>query len=56
MNLASHDAVKLIMLKYDYLEENPDVDRKHLPWEDILFDEKEKVGPRTFRNMIFPWK
>ncbi len=56
MNLASHDAVKLIMLKYDYLEENPEIDRKHLPWEDILFDEKEKVGPRTFRNMIFPWK
>lgn len=56
MNLASHDAVKLMMLKYDYLEENPDVDRKHLPWEDILYDEKEKVGPRSLKSMIFPWK
>ena len=56
MNLASHDAVKLIMLKYDYLEENPDTDKRHLPWEDILFEEKEKVGPRSFRSMIFPWK
>ena len=56
MNLASHDAVKLIMLKYDYIEENPEIDRKHLPWEDILFEEKEKVGPRSFKNMIFPWK
>ena len=40
----------------DYLEENPDTDKKHLPWEDILFEEKEKVGPRSFRSMIFPWK
>lgn len=56
MNLASHDAVRLLMMKYDYLEENPDADRKHLPWTDILFDEEEKVGPRSFKNMIFPWK
>lgn len=56
MNIASHDAIKLMMLKYDYLEENPDADRKHLPWEDILYEEKEKVGPRSFKNMIFPWK
>ncbi len=56
MNLASHDAVKLLLKKYDYLEENPDADKKHLPWDDILFEEDEKVGPRSFKNMIFPWK
>lgn len=56
MNLASHDAIRLMMLKYDYLEENPDADRKHLPWEDILYEEREKVGPRSFKSMIFPWK
>lgn len=56
MNLASHDAVRLLMLKYDYLEEHPDADRRHLPWADILFDEEEKVGPRSFKSMIFPWK
>ena len=56
MNLACHDAIKLMMLKYDYLEANPDTDRRHLPWDDILFDEREKVGPRSLRNMIFPWK
>ena len=38
------------------LEANPDTDRRHLPWDDILFDEREKVGPRSLRNMIFPWK
>ena len=56
MQLASQDAMKLLMMKYDYLEENPDADVRHLPWEDILYDEKEKVGPRSLKSMIFPWK
>ena len=56
MQLAAEDAVRLMMMKYDYLEENPDADRKHIPWEDILYEEKEKVGPRSLKNMIFPWK
>ena len=56
MNLASHDAVRLLMLKYDYLEENPEADRKHIPWAEILYDEEDKIGPRSFKSMIFPWK
>lgn len=56
MMLAHQDAIKLRMMKYDYLEENPDADRKHLPWADLLYDEEEKVGPRTLKGMIFPWK
>jgi hypothetical protein len=54
--LAHQVAGKLIMMKYDYLEANPGTERKHLPWEDILFEEREKVGPRSFKSMIFPWK
>ena len=56
LQLLAQDGMKLIMMKYDWLEENPDGDRKHIPWEDILYDEKGKVGPRSFKNMIFPWK
>lgn len=56
MHLASSDAVKLLMLKYDYLEEHADADRKHLPWDDLLYDERECVGHRSLKNMIFPWK
>jgi len=48
--------IKLLMLKYDYLEANPGSERKHIPWEEILYDERECVGHRSFRNMIFPWK
>ncbi|MCF7943383.1 MAG: hypothetical protein K9L21_03010 [Spirochaetia bacterium] len=55
--LMSHQgAVKLLMFKYDYLEETPDANRKKIPWTALLFDEKEKVGHRSIRGMIFPWK
>lgn len=49
-------ALKLRMLKYDYLEENPEANRKKIPWEVLIAPEKEKVGTRSFRNLIFPWK
>ncbi len=49
-------AGKLLMMKYDYLEENSDADRRHLPWIDILYEENEKIGPRSLKGMIFPWK
>lgn len=56
MHLASSDAVKLLMLKYDWLEENPEESKKHIPWDEILYEERECVGHRSFKNMIFPWK
>lgn len=56
MLLISSDATKLLMYKYDYLEENPDADKKHIPWDELLYEEQESVGHRSLRNMIFPWK
>ena len=56
LQLAKQDAIKLLMFKYDYLEENADADRRHIPWDDLLYEEREKLGPRTIKNMIFPWK
>lgn len=49
-------AAKLRLLKYDYLEQNPDANRKRIPWSALLVEEREKVGPRTLKGMIFPWK
>lgn len=49
-------ALKLRMYKYDYLEENPDASRRAIPWDALLYDERERVGKRTIRGMIFPWK
>ncbi|MCI6673164.1 MAG: hypothetical protein SPL79_03875 [Sphaerochaetaceae bacterium] len=56
IDLLHQDFVKLIMLKYDYLEKHPDADRKHLPWTDLLYDDRESIGPRSLKGMIFPWK
>ncbi len=56
MMLASQDAIKLLMKKYDWIEENPDANRKKVPWSELLFEEKEKVGPRSIKSMLFPWK
>lgn len=50
------DALKLRMLKYDYIEENPDRSRRAIPWDALLIDERERVGKRTLRGFIFPWK
>lgn len=48
--------LKLRLRKYDYLEEHPDADSRKVPWADLLYEEKERVGHRTLKNMIFPWK
>ena len=48
--------MKLLMMKYDYLEETPDADRKKIPWNALLREEREKIGKRTLKGTIFPWK
>jgi hypothetical protein len=50
------EALRLRLLKYDWLEANPGANRKKIPWDELLIDEREKTGTRTFRNFIFPWK
>jgi len=50
------EALRLRLLKYDYLEANPGVNRRKIPWDALLIEERERTGTRTFRNFIFPWK
>lgn len=47
---------KLRLLKYDYLEEHPDAERRRIPWDRLLVEDRERVGKRTLKGMIFPWK
>jgi len=49
-------ALKLRLLKYDWIEQNPDANRKKVPWDALLIDDRERVGKRTLKGMIFPWK
>lgn len=48
--------LKLRLYKYDYLEEHPDTTSSKIPWDALLIEDREKVGKRTLRGMIFPWK
>lgn len=48
-------ALKLRLYKYDYLEENPE-SRRNIPWDALLTEDRERVGKRTLKGMIFPWK
>ena len=48
--------LKLRLLKYDYLEENPDANPKKIPWDTLVTEERKRVGKRTLKGMIFPWK
>lgn len=50
------DAIKLRLLKYDYLEKHSEANRREVPWDALLIDEKDRVGQRSLRGMIFPWK
>ena len=53
-------ALRLRLLKYDWLEANPDTEnprkRRAIPWDAILIEEREKTGTRSLRSFIFPWK
>lgn len=54
--LGLDDALKLRLYKYDWLEAHPGAKRSDLPWEELLTEDKELLGPRSLKNMIFPWK
>ncbi|HKL86301.1 MAG TPA: hypothetical protein VJ861_08225 [Treponemataceae bacterium] len=58
--LAHNEAFRLRMYKYDWMEKNTDLDpvkaRKSIPWEELLEDDEDTVGHRSFKSFIFPWK
>ena len=49
-------ALRLLTFKYDWLESHQGAKRKDIPWNELLIDEHEKIGKRTLKGMIFPWK
>lgn len=58
--LANTNALRLRLYKYDYLEEHPELEtrkeQKHIPWEELIYDDRDMLGPRKFKSFIFPWK
>ncbi|MDR2618245.1 MAG: hypothetical protein LBC62_05175 [Treponema sp.] len=56
MLLFLDEGLRLRLLKYDWLEVNPEADRRKIPWDAILIDERERTGTRSLKSFIFPWK
>ena len=60
VSISKHNALRLRMYKYDYLEEHPELktpkERRQIPWEELIFDDREALGPRKLRSFLFPWK
>lgn len=58
--LAWNNAFKLRMYKYDWIEQQPEIPIRqahtHIPWDDLLAEDRDIVGNRTLRTLIFPWK
>ncbi len=58
--LAQNNALRLRMYKYDWLEEHQDIPpkeaRKQIPWDELIAEDKETLGPRDLKSFIFPWK
>ena len=50
------EGLRLRLLKYDWLQANPQASRREIPWDALLIGEREKTGTRSFRSFIFPWK
>lgn len=55
-----NNALRLRLYKYDWLEEHPEVTGKNaqkmIPWKKLIAEDVESLGPRNFRNFLFPWK
>ena len=60
VSISKHNAFRLRMYKYDYLEEHPELktskERRKIPWEELIYEDRETLGPRKFRSFLFPWK
>ncbi|MBU1079784.1 MAG: hypothetical protein KKB59_04780, partial [Spirochaetes bacterium] len=50
------EAVRLRVLRDEWLAAHPEADRRRTPWGEILAEERERTGTRSLRNFLFPWK
>ena len=58
--IANTNALRVLLYKYDYLEEHPELttkkQRRQIPWDDLLTEDRNILGPRPIRSFLFPWK
>ena len=65
ITLSSTNALRLRLYKYDWIEKMSETDpefennrdkRNEVPWDELLADDKESLGPRKLGSFIFPWR
>ncbi len=60
LTISSTNALRILLYKYDYLEEHPELktkkERRQIPWNDLLLEDRNILGPRPIRSFLFPWK
>ena len=56
INLSRTDTMKLIMLRYDYMDSNNIKDKKQISWSEILYNDRNAIGHRSLKDMFFPWR
>jgi len=61
ITISSMNALRLRLYKYDWIEEHPEiansrVKRSKVPWDELLADDKESLGPRKISSFLFPWR
>lgn len=58
--IGNTNALRILLYKYDYLEEHPELktkkERRQIPWEELIFEDRQLLGPRKLRSFLFPWK
>lgn len=58
--IGNTNALRILLYKYDYLEEHPELktkkERRQIPWETLIAEDREILGPRKLRSFLFPWK
>jgi len=60
IEIANTNALRLLLYKYDYLEEHPELktkkERRKIPWEELIYEDRQILGPRKLKSFLFPWK
>lgn len=59
ITLANTNALRLRLYKYDWIEVNPGLTKeqlKQVPWDELLQNDKNTLGPRKLKSFFFPWK
>lgn len=58
--LARVNALRLVLKKYDYLEASGEQtigkSRRKIPWHELLKQDREALGTRSFKSFFMPWK